>query len=166
MPASTKKIFWTMKPPSMPANVADTITVVNITNITIVPRFAGRMLFIADAGGVRGVDLHPAHLVRIRVAEDREPGECRRRRLHRHGDDRRDDVLGGDARQRVPEIAEPAADVPTDERRKRAGGDDQPEDDQDPADGMAGRGLDAPVTARDRGVAHRGSLLVGDSGCR
>ena len=36
-----------MKPPSMPANVADAITVVSITNITIVPRFAGRMLFIA-----------------------------------------------------------------------------------------------------------------------
>ena len=47
MPASVKKIFSTRKPPIMPANVADAITVVSITNITNVPRFAGRMLFIA-----------------------------------------------------------------------------------------------------------------------
>jgi hypothetical protein len=45
--ASVKKIFWTRNPPIMPANVAEAITVVSITNMTIVPRFAGRTKFNA-----------------------------------------------------------------------------------------------------------------------
>ncbi len=157
-----------MKPPNMPANVADAITVVSITNITIVPEIRGQNVVHRDTGGVGGVAPASSAPRRGRRSGESRTSERGRRGLQRHREDGRDDVLDRNARQRVPEIGEPASDVPADQVRERGPADHDPDDDQDPTHRMPRHRRHRLCAARARRATHPGLALVvsgGTSNC-
>ena len=73
-----------------------------------------------DGDGIAGEDVTPFHPPGVGEAEDREPGERRRGRLHDHQEDRGDQRGCRDRRDRVPEIVEPASEIPAEQVRGRA----------------------------------------------
>ena len=105
-----------------------------------------------DGGGVAGEDLDPAHVARVGVAQDRVPAERRQGRLHRLQHDRGHQLGDRDARDRVPDLLEPAADVPAEQVCDRADHDDDERADHPPlpAEALRRRGR-----GRRRGAAHR-----------
>ena len=70
-----------------------------------------------DRDGVTGEDVLPLRPLRIGELEDRVPGVGRRARLHDHEGDPRDERADRDRRDRLPEVVEPASEVPAEEIR-------------------------------------------------
>ena len=77
---------------------------------------------------------HPEARGRIRVAEDRVPRERGQRRLHGLERDARDEVGRRDLGDRVPEVREPAADVPAEQVGRGGDHDDQDRPEQQAPD--------------------------------